>query len=243
MRQAGGKEGDFKVPDEREIEKPAAGVSQIALREFDRDCGGLQPKHDAATTGRVAAGDPPPNLWLTSASPSWPCAPFTEDEPSLLTSDAPNCALMESVQRQRFRVKSCGLDLQTTRLIPGDSLSVTNTIKERSEFLNMRSTLGDSLSAMNLLPIKEGTAGEAKMIDANPRCDIKHSSNCQSRIDCRDVKDNDEDLTYAPRLSPVSRIFSPAVPRTNGLVKSLLACSLRKRLLRLANRRGKLWWV
>jgi adenine-specific DNA-methyltransferase len=61
-----------------------------------------------------------------------------------------------------------------------------------------RLMLGDSLLVMNSLLVKEGMAGKVQMIYIDPPYGIKYASNFQPRIDRRDVKDKDEDLTHEP---------------------------------------------
>ena len=61
-----------------------------------------------------------------------------------------------------------------------------------------RLILGDSLLVMNSLLVKEGMAGKVQMIYIDPPYGIKYASNFQPRIDRRDVKDSDEDLTREP---------------------------------------------
>lgn len=61
-----------------------------------------------------------------------------------------------------------------------------------------RLILGDSLLVMNSLLVKEGLAGKVQMIYIDPPYGIKYSSNFQPRVDRRDVKDKDEDLTHEP---------------------------------------------
>lgn len=61
-----------------------------------------------------------------------------------------------------------------------------------------RLILGDSLLVMNSLLVKEGLAGRVQMIYIDPPYGIKYSSNFQPRVDRRDVKDKDEDLTHEP---------------------------------------------
>jgi adenine-specific DNA-methyltransferase len=61
-----------------------------------------------------------------------------------------------------------------------------------------RLILGDSLLVMNSLLVKEGMAGKVQMIYVDPPYGIKYASNFQPRLDRRDVKDNDEDLTREP---------------------------------------------
>ena len=61
-----------------------------------------------------------------------------------------------------------------------------------------RLILGDSLLVMNSLLVKEGMAGKVQMVFIDPPYGIKYASNFQPRIDRRDVKDKDEDLTREP---------------------------------------------
>jgi len=61
-----------------------------------------------------------------------------------------------------------------------------------------RLILGDSLLVMNSLLVKEGLAGKVQMIYMDPPYGIRYASNFQSRIDRRDVKDQDADLTHEP---------------------------------------------
>jgi|GEM_PF-1880447 adenine-specific DNA-methyltransferase len=58
---------------------------------------------------------------------------------------------------------------------------------------------GDSLPATNSLLVKEGIAGKVQMISRDLLYGIKYASNFQPRIDRRDVKDKDEDLTHEPK--------------------------------------------
>jgi len=59
-----------------------------------------------------------------------------------------------------------------------------------------RLILGDSLLVMNSLLVKESLAGKVQMIFVDPPYGISYASNFQSRIDRRDVKDQDADLTH-----------------------------------------------
>jgi adenine-specific DNA-methyltransferase len=61
-----------------------------------------------------------------------------------------------------------------------------------------RLVLGDSLLVMNSLLVKEGMAGKVQMIYVDPPYGIKYASNFQPRLDRRDVKDQDTDLTREP---------------------------------------------
>jgi len=64
-----------------------------------------------------------------------------------------------------------------------------------------RLILSDSLVVMNSLLELEGMAGKVQTIYIDPPYGIKYSSNFQPRIDRRDVKDSDEDLTREPERS------------------------------------------
>jgi len=61
-----------------------------------------------------------------------------------------------------------------------------------------RLILGDSLLVGNSLIEKELMAGKVQMIYMDPPYGVKYSSNFQARIDKRDVKDKDSDLTREP---------------------------------------------
>ena len=63
-----------------------------------------------------------------------------------------------------------------------------------------RLILGDSLLVMNSLLERELMAGKVQMIYMDPPYGVKFSSNFQPRIDRRDVKDSDEDLTREPEM-------------------------------------------
>jgi adenine-specific DNA-methyltransferase len=63
-----------------------------------------------------------------------------------------------------------------------------------------RLILGDSLLVMNSLLERELMAGKVQMIYVDPPYGVKFSSNFQPRIDRRDVKDSDEDLTREPEM-------------------------------------------
>jgi adenine-specific DNA-methyltransferase len=61
-----------------------------------------------------------------------------------------------------------------------------------------RLILGDSLLAMNSLIEREMMAGKVQMIYVDPPYGIKFSSNFQPRVNSREVRDDDEDLTREP---------------------------------------------
>ncbi len=80
------------------------------------------------------------------------------------------------------------------------------TLTEQIEFYQHemnwanRLILGDSLLVMNSLLERELMAGKVQMIYMDPPYGVKFSSNFQPRIDRRDVKDSDEDLTREPEM-------------------------------------------
>ncbi len=61
-----------------------------------------------------------------------------------------------------------------------------------------RLILGDSLLVMNSLLVKEGMAGKVQMIYIDPPYGINYDSTFRPRMNRRDVKDQDEDLTHEP---------------------------------------------
>ncbi len=61
-----------------------------------------------------------------------------------------------------------------------------------------RLILGDSLLVANSLIEKELMTGKVQMIYMDPPYGVKYSSNFQPKIDQRDVKDKDNDLTREP---------------------------------------------
>jgi adenine-specific DNA-methyltransferase len=63
-----------------------------------------------------------------------------------------------------------------------------------------RLILGDSLLVMNSLLERELMAGKVQMIYMDPPYGVKFSSNFQPRIDRREVKDSDDDLTREPEM-------------------------------------------
>jgi adenine-specific DNA-methyltransferase len=62
-----------------------------------------------------------------------------------------------------------------------------------------RMILGDSLQVMASLSKRENLAGQVQMIYMDPPYGIKFSSNFQTEIGKRDVKDREADLTREPR--------------------------------------------
>jgi len=54
------------------------------------------------------------------------------------------------------------------------------------------------LLVANSLLVREGMAGKVQMIYVDPPYGIKYASNFQPRINRREVKDKDEDLTHEP---------------------------------------------
>jgi len=84
-----------------------------------------------------------------------------------------------------------------------------------------RLILGDSLLVMNSLLVKEGMAGKVQMIYMDPPYGIKYSSNFQPRIDRRDVKDKDEDLTHEPEqiMKCAPRTEPPGVLRVEVAIR------------------------
>tara|TARA_B100000519_G_scaffold202974_1_gene223321 strand:+ start:1647 stop:4349 length:2703 start_codon:yes stop_codon:yes gene_type:complete len=63
-----------------------------------------------------------------------------------------------------------------------------------------RLILGDSLLVANSLIEKEMMAGKVQMIYMDPPYGIKYSSNFQTKVDNRNVKENDDNLTREPEM-------------------------------------------
>ena len=63
-----------------------------------------------------------------------------------------------------------------------------------------RLILGDSLSVMSSLALRENLAGQVQMIYMDPPYGIKFASNFQPQVGQRDVKDKDTDLTREPEM-------------------------------------------
>jgi len=100
-------------------------------------------------------------------------------------------AILDAVRRPR----EMQLDLFGETPLPADKQ--IEFYKHEVNWVN-RLILGDSLLVMNSLLVKEGMSGKVQMIYMDPPYGIKYSSNFQPRIDHRDVKDKDEDLTHEP---------------------------------------------
>lgn len=59
---------------------------------------------------------------------------------------------------------------------------------------------GDSLLVMNSLLQREGMAGKVQMVYIDPPYGIKYGSNWQMKLNSRDVKDNDENVSGEPEM-------------------------------------------
>jgi adenine-specific DNA-methyltransferase len=100
-------------------------------------------------------------------------------------------AILEAVRRPQ----PLQLDLFGETPLPADQQ--VEFYQHEVDWAN-RLILGDSLLVVNSLLVKEGMAGKVQMIYMDPPYGIKYASNFQPRIDRRDVKDKDEDLTHEP---------------------------------------------
>jgi adenine-specific DNA-methyltransferase len=99
-------------------------------------------------------------------------------------------AILEAVKRPEPQLSLFG----------NDTLPADKQIEFYQHDVNWanRLILGDSLLVMNSLLVKEGMAGKVQCIYIDPPYGIKYASNFQPRIDRRDVKDKDEDLSREP---------------------------------------------
>jgi adenine-specific DNA-methyltransferase len=101
-------------------------------------------------------------------------------------------AIVRAVQREEPQRK----------LFADPELPLTQQIEFYQHEMNWanRLILGDSLLVMNSLLERELMAGKVQMIYIDPPYGVKFSSNFQPRIDRRDVKDTDDDLTREPEM-------------------------------------------
>jgi adenine-specific DNA-methyltransferase len=101
-------------------------------------------------------------------------------------------AIVKAVQRESLQ----------RDLFADPQLPLTQQIEFYQHEMNWanRLILGDSLLVMNSLLERELMAGKVQMIYMDPPYGVKFSSNFQPRIDRRDVKDSDEDLTREPEM-------------------------------------------
>lgn len=87
-------------------------------------------------------------------------------------------------------------------LFADSQLPLTQQIEFYQHEMNWanRLILGDSLLVMNSLLERELMAGKVQMIYMDPPYGVNYRSNFQPRIDRRDVKDTDDDLTREPEM-------------------------------------------
>ncbi len=99
-------------------------------------------------------------------------------------------AIVKAVQREEPQ----------RELFADPQLPLTQQIEFYQHEMNWanRLILGDSLLVMNSLLERELMAGKVQMIYVDPPYGVNYRSNFQPRIDRRDVKDSDEDLTREP---------------------------------------------
>ena len=76
---------------------------------------------------------------------------------------------------------------------------VTNYYKHEAAWKN-RLIQGDSLLVMNSLLKREGMAGKVQCIYIDPPYGIRYASNWQMKLNSRDVKDNDQNLSGEPEM-------------------------------------------
>ncbi len=99
-------------------------------------------------------------------------------------------------------IKAVQRESPQRELFADPQLPLTQQIEFYQHEMNWanRLILGDSLLVMNSLLERELMAGKVQMIYMDPPYGVKFSSNFQPRIDRRDVKDSDEDLTREPEM-------------------------------------------
>ena len=84
-------------------------------------------------------------------------------------------------------------------IIEDELEKITNYYKHEAAWKN-RLIQGDSLLVMNSLLKREGMAGKVQCIYIDPPYGIKYGSNWQMKLNNRDVKDNDENVSGEPEM-------------------------------------------
>lgn len=91
-----------------------------------------------------------------------------------------------------------GSDIPNT-VIEDELERVTEYYKHNADWKN-RLILGDSLLVMNSLLRRESMAGKVQCIYIDPPYGIKYGSNWQMKLNNRDVKDNDQNVSGEPEM-------------------------------------------
>ena len=88
---------------------------------------------------------------------------------------------------------------ETPNVVEDELARVTEYYRHTDKWKN-RLVQGDSLLVMNSLLNREGMAGKVQCIYMDPPYGIKYGSNWQMKLNSRDVKDNDQNVSGEPEM-------------------------------------------
>lgn len=88
---------------------------------------------------------------------------------------------------------------ETPNVVEDELARVTEYYRHTDKWKN-RLVQGDSLLVMNSLLKREGMAGKVQCIYMDPPYGIKYGSNWQMKLNSRDVKDNDQNVSGEPEM-------------------------------------------
>ncbi|MBR6132471.1 MAG: site-specific DNA-methyltransferase, partial [Bacteroidales bacterium] len=88
---------------------------------------------------------------------------------------------------------------EATNVVEDELAGVTEYYRHTDKWKN-RLIQGDSLLVMNSLLGREGMAGKVQCIYMDPPYGIKYGSNWQMKLNSRDVKDNDQNVSGEPEM-------------------------------------------
>ena len=88
---------------------------------------------------------------------------------------------------------------ESTNVVEDELARVTEYYRHTDKWKN-RLIQGDSLLVMNSLLGREGMAGKVQCIYMDPPYGIKYGSNWQMKLNSRDVKDNDQNVSGEPEM-------------------------------------------
>ena len=90
-------------------------------------------------------------------------------------------------------------DFEATNVVEDELARVAEYYRHTDKWKN-RLVQGDSLLVMNSLLQREGMAGKVQCIYMDPPYGIKYGSNWQMKLNSRDVKDNDQNVSGEPEM-------------------------------------------
>lgn len=118
-------------------------------------------------------------------------------KPEMLINSLYRIEEQRNSEKQYSLLDSDDFDVHTT--VEEEIQKVAEYYQHTDKWKN-RLIQGDSLLVMNSLLKREGMAGKVQCIYIDPPYGIKYGSNWQMKLNSRDVKDNDENLTGEPEM-------------------------------------------